>query len=333
MVARRTEPERRRDRRRRLAKGLLGGLAVGGAAVGIPALLNALVARRSRPLAAARWGRPSRYAWRAGDVAFQRLGTGAPVVLLHSFGPGASGEEWREIAEALAADHEVFVPDLLGWGRSDKPRRTYDGELYLRLVTDFLNDVVERPATLIASGLPAGYALLTAVDHPQAVERLALVTPLGLDLASEEPDLTDALAQRMLRLPILGTTALNVYTSRAAITRWLRQEVFAAPERADAGLIDALHRAARQPGARYALTAWMCGYLNVDVEPALARSRQRLWLGWGREAVTPQVETADRWLRHRPDAELEVFDACGSLPHLEAPRRVIASLTRFLAAG
>ncbi|MGH9380728.1 MAG: alpha/beta fold hydrolase [Thermoanaerobaculia bacterium] len=330
MVARRTEPERRRDRRRRLVKGLLGGLAVGGAAVGIPALINALVARRSKPLAPARWGRGYHYAWRGGDVAFQRLGAGPAAVLLHSFGPGASGEEWREVAETLAADHEIFVPDLLGWGRSDKPRRTYDGELYLRLLVDFLVDVVARPATLVAAGLPAGYAMLTAVDHPEIVDALALLTPLGLDLASEEPDLMDALAQRALRLPILGTTALNAYTSRAALTRWLRNEVFAAPERADAALVDMLHRAAHQPGGRYALTAWLCGYLNVDVEPALTRSRQRLWLGWGRAAVTPAVESADRWLRHRPDAELEVFEACGSLPHLEAPRRVAASLARFL---
>ena len=95
-------------------------------------------------------------------------------------------------------------------------------------------------------------------------------------------------------------------------------------------MVDTYHRAARQPGARYALTAWLCGFLNVDIEPALARLRQPLWLGWGRQAVTPAVAAADLWQRHRPDAELEIFEACGALPHLEAPRQVAMRLQAFL---
>lgn len=328
MAAPKNEEQRKRDRRRRLWQGLL----LGGAAVSVPALVNALVARRAKPLSPARWGRGHRYAAPQGDLAFQAIGRGEPIMLVHSFGPGAGAEEWRGVAEDLGRDYEVYALDLLGWGHSDKPRRTYDGEVYIRQLIDFLQDVVRRPAVVAAAGLPAAYAVLAANDHPELIRALALVCPLGLEARAEEPDLRDALLHRTLRLPILGTSMLNLLTSRAALSRYFRQEAFAAPERADAALIDHYYRAAHQPGANYALTAYLCGFLNVNVDLALNRLKQPTWLGWGRHAVEPPVETADLWLREKSDAELEIFEACGALPHLEAPSHVATSLRDFIGA-
>ena len=106
MAAQTSQQEQKRRRRRRLLKGLL----LGGAAVGIPALANAVIARRIRRLPAARWGTAHRYAWRYGEIRFQKLGEGDPILLLHSFGPGHSGEEWRDAAQFLAERHAVFDP-------------------------------------------------------------------------------------------------------------------------------------------------------------------------------------------------------------------------------
>lgn len=326
MAVPKDEDQRKRDRRRRLLQGLL----LGGAAVGVPALVNTLVARRAQPLPPARWGRGHRYAAADGDLTFQKLGEGGPILLVHSFGPGASAEEWRGVAEDLSANHKIFAPDLLGWGHSDKPRRTYDGELYFRQIVDFLQDVVREPAVVVAAGLPAAYAVLAANDHPEWIRALALISPLGLDASADEPDLRDAFLHQTLRLPILGTSMLNLYTSKTSLSRYLRQEVFAAPERADAALVDHYYRASHQPGANYALTAYLCGFLNVSVDTALNRLKQPLWLGWGRQSVVPPVENADLWLRHHSDAELEVFEECGALPHLERPGHVSAQLSNFI---
>ena len=84
---------------------------------------------------------------------FQCFGLGAPIVLLHSFGPGHDSEEWRPASELLARSFRVYAPDLLGWGRSDKPAITYDGELYIQLLVDFLGSVVSERCVLVAAGL------------------------------------------------------------------------------------------------------------------------------------------------------------------------------------
>lgn len=323
----RSSDEKQKERRR---KKLLQGLLIGGAAVGIPALLNAVVARRRQRLGVPAWGRTRRYAWRLGEVSYQLLGEGEPVVLLHSFGPGHDSEEWRAVAEIVAQRHRVYALDLLGWGLSDRPQITYDGELYIELVRDFLTDVVDERATLVTAGLTSAYAVQIAADHPQRVAALALVTPAGIELFGEEPDLKDALVYGLLRLPIVGTSALNIYTSRASIQHHLKREIYAAPERVDASLVEHHHASSHQAGSHSALAAYLCGYLNHSVREVLPRLKVPLWIAWGDRATAPPIESADHWIRNVPEAELEVFNDTGNLPHAERAARFSQRLERFL---
>ncbi|HNZ96340.1 MAG TPA: hypothetical protein PKM64_03995, partial [Thermoanaerobaculia bacterium] len=96
MARARTEEERRRKRLR-----WARGLALAGTVVGVPLLLNTLVARSARRLPASRWGRPESLDTPLGALAYRRLGDGSPVVLVHAFGPGYDGGQWRAVAEAL----------------------------------------------------------------------------------------------------------------------------------------------------------------------------------------------------------------------------------------
>jgi pimeloyl-ACP methyl ester carboxylesterase len=327
MAAYSQHEEQRQRRRRRLAKALLWGAA----AVGIPALANALIARRNRRLDGPAWGRCHRYAWKFGEISFQQLGEGSPVLLVHSLGPGHDSDEWRVAGEILARKFRVFAMDLLGWGRSDKPKIHYDGEIYIQQIGDFLDDVVRERSALVAAGLPAAYAAQVAVDQPDLVSSLALVTPSGIESDGDEPDVRDALFNRLLRLPILGTSALNLYTSRSAISRHLRRETFAAPDHVDAWRIEHHYQSSHQPGVHPPLAAYLSGYLNLRMEESLPRLDAPTWLAWGRQATLSPVETADLWLRRIKRAELEVFENCGNLPHAESATRFTKKLEVFLS--
>lgn len=325
MAAWTTEEEQRRKRRKRI----LSGLLIGGAAVGVPALLNAFVSRRARKVEPESWGRRHRYAWDLGDVLFQRLGQGEPLVLLHSFGPGHDSFEWREAAEILSRDFQVFAPDLPGWGRSDRPSIDYDAELYIDFLIDFANDVVRRRAVWLASGLTAAYVVQLAVDRPELVRALGLVCPLGIETAAEEPDLKDAVIHRLLRLPIFGTSALNVFSSRRGLEHHLKHEIFADDRFATPERVDHHWRGAHESGSRGALAAYLSGYLNHPVAGALDRVHAPLLLLWGAAAVQPALEAADLWLHAVPDAELEVVADAGTQPHAERPERFAELVSRF----
>jgi pimeloyl-ACP methyl ester carboxylesterase len=157
---------------------LVRGLALAGAALAVPAVAHALIQRRLRAPEAPGWGRTHRYSGPHGPVVFQELGAGPPVVLLHAFGPGFDGCQWRAAAEALAPRFRVLAPDLPGWGRSaplePRPRA------YLACLADFLAGVVWGRAALVAAGHAAPYAVHLAEERSALVRGLALVAPLGL---------------------------------------------------------------------------------------------------------------------------------------------------------
>ena len=65
-----------RDQKKRRRSKLWKGLLVGGAAIGIPAIANALISKRTRALGLPSWGRHQRYAWKYGEISFQTIGKG-----------------------------------------------------------------------------------------------------------------------------------------------------------------------------------------------------------------------------------------------------------------
>lgn len=354
MAAQTSEQRRRGQLRKRLFRGLL----IGGAAVGLPAVANTLIRRRVGRVPAPRWGRSHRYSCRRGRMFFQRLGAGPPVVLVHSLGVGHSGEEWQEVAERLASDHQVFVPDLPGWGRSPIPRGEVSPEFYVEVLRDFLRDVVREPAVLIGVGSSAAYAAEVAARAAQETAReggeagengeeagggrvraLGLVAPLGLEAHSRGTDLQDRLLHWLLQLPVLGTAALHFVTRRPQLVRSLRNEVYSAPERVDAALLERHYRASHHEGAHTSLGAYLAGKLHHDVEVVLPVLDLPIWLAWGRKSVHPPVEDADLWLLrlgsaipgHLPGAELEVFEESRGLPHAEQPAAFARALRAFLA--
>jgi pimeloyl-ACP methyl ester carboxylesterase len=302
-----------------------------GVAVGVPVAAGALLRRRAEPPSAPRWGRAHRYAGRSGpEVVFQQLGSGPPVLLLHSFGPGYDANQWRAAAEVLAERHRVYVPDLPGWGRTPAPRGGQRPELHIDIVADFLAGVVQEKAVVVAAGLAASYAVQIAVEHPDRVSALGLVSPLGLGDDDPAQSVAESFVGRLLSVPLLSASILDVLTGRAAVEHHLRKEVYAAPERVDAALIEHHYRASHTPGARAALAAYLRGDLWLDVSEELSQLEVPVWLAWGRQSKTPPVATADLWLQHLPEASLDVFEGAGALPHAETSALFCRGLERFL---
>jgi len=335
----------RQDRRRHLPgwPRWLGGLLLGGAAVGLSAAAHAWIVRQARPPRAPSWGRAHRFAGRQGEICFQQLGADSdgtePLLLLHSFGPGHDSAEWRAAAEILAGRRSVYVPDLPGWARSAPPR-FYRPGAYVSALEDFLSGVVREPAVIVAAGLPGAYALEVAAARPHLVRALALIAPQGLvsgvDASAGGPLRSwrrggAGLLRRLTAVPLVGVTALDLLTSYPALAGHLRREVYAAPERVDAGLVEHHYRASHLREARRALTAYLAGSLR-PATASLPVPDQPVWIAWGRKAVHPPVANADLWLRRLPQAEIEVFERCGSLPHAEAPAAFCQALERFLAS-
>src|SRR6266480_343861 len=112
------------------------------------------------------------------EVGFLRAGDGPLIVLVH--GITSSSEIWLGVIRRLADRYTVVAPDLLGHGRSAKPRGDYSLGAYASSVRDLLVALGHRRATVVGHSLGGGIAMQFSYEYPPFAERLVLVSSGGI---------------------------------------------------------------------------------------------------------------------------------------------------------
>ena len=121
------------------------------------------------------------------SLAYDRHGAGAPVVLLHGW-PGDRAD-WREVVARLGDEADVVVPDLRGFGESDKhdrdPAQAYGAAPQARSVLGLLDELGLGPAAtpperVVVAGYDVGsrVAQQMARTAPDRVRALVISPPL-----------------------------------------------------------------------------------------------------------------------------------------------------------
>ncbi len=111
-------------------------------------------------------------------VGFQAAGDGPLLILVH--GITSTAEAWRDVMPSLAERYTVVAPDLLGHGRSAKPRGDYSLGAYAAGVRDLLAVLGFERGTVVGHSLGGGIAMQFAYLFPEYVERMALISSGGL---------------------------------------------------------------------------------------------------------------------------------------------------------
>ncbi|TWP47991.1 alpha/beta fold hydrolase [Lentzea tibetensis] len=125
------------------------------------------------------WNLPEEFVTPDGVVRWARLGAGRPVVLLH--GTPFSSFVWRAVAEELAGDHQVFVWDMLGYGRSEmRPGQDVSLRAQGRIFTDLLAEWGLRRPHVVAHDFGGAVALRAHLLHGAEYAALALFDPVAL---------------------------------------------------------------------------------------------------------------------------------------------------------
>ena len=99
------------------------------------------------------------------------------VILIH--GLGGSIESWTNNIEELAKSLRVITVDLPGFGLSDKPKMSYSIKFYRDFVVRFLQLLQLDQVSMVGSSLGGHIAAEVAIDHPDLVRRLVLISPPG----------------------------------------------------------------------------------------------------------------------------------------------------------
>jgi len=117
-------------------------------------------------------------------VHYHDVGDGPAVLFLHGSGPGASG--WSNFAETAevwaAAGHRCVMPDLPGYGLSDKPADVaYSFDFLAAAVTELLDHLGLPEVVLVGNSMGGALAIKLTLEQPNRVQRLVLMAPGGLE--------------------------------------------------------------------------------------------------------------------------------------------------------
>ena len=110
--------------------------------------------------------------------AFRIAGSGPALLLIHGIGDNSMA--WEPVHSRLARRFTVIAPDLLGHGKSDKPRADYSVAAYANGMRDLLSVLNIDHVTVVGHSLGGGVAMQFAYQFPQMVERLILVGAGGV---------------------------------------------------------------------------------------------------------------------------------------------------------
>lgn len=263
--------------------------------------------------------------------AYRMAGSGPALLLLH--GIGDSSESWVPALTALARDHTVIAPDLLGHGGSDKPRADYAVAAYANGMRDLLDILGVERATVVGHSLGGGVAAQMSYQYPERCERLVLVasggagrdvTPLLRLAAAPLAEVFLAPMHWSITRPLVGA-ALGVLGALGNDLARDREHV----NRLLGGLPDGDAQVAFTRTLR-SVVDWRGQVVTMLDRCYLAEAVPTL-LVWGdRDGVIP-VAHAHRAHEAMPSSRLEVFPGAGHFPHHADPDRFVSLLTEFIA--
>lgn len=125
------------------------------------------------------------------SLVYERAGSGPPVVLLHGW-PGMR-TDYRALVPLVSGETEVVVPDLRGFGDSDKhavePGTGYSAAAQARSVVGLIEELALAPVVLAGYDIGSRIAQAVARAAPERVAALVLAPPLpGAGDRVLEPD-------------------------------------------------------------------------------------------------------------------------------------------------
>jgi len=254
-----------------------------------------------------------------------RAPSGRPLIALHA--SGASGRQWRPLADALGGAHRVIAPDLHGHGHGPA-LPSAPGSIVLADASRVASMVqsVAGGVHLVGHSYGAAVALRVARDHPGAVRSLALVEPVAFRVLFDVYGRARPAAEVHETANAVRTLVDAGQAERAAqrfIAYW-------GGERAWRALDDDARAttAARMPAiasqfdglARHVPTLAECKRLSMPVL-LIAGSRTR----------APALRIVELLAGAMLDARVHRLPGGDHVEALESPARIVSRIAEFLA--
>ncbi|HZW19321.1 alpha/beta fold hydrolase [Luteimonas lutimaris] len=248
----------------------------------------------------------------------------APVlVLLHGY--TGSKENWYPVARRLRGRRRLLIPDLPGWGESQRSGVAGHGfAAQAARVAAFIRATCDGPVTVLGHSMGGGIAAVLAAREPALVERVGLFDAAGVRFADNQFGL-DVLA---------GKNPFGVH-DRASLAHYLgilfhdRRAVPAMPWPASAILV--AHRRRDAAFEQSVLDEIGRGPEQFLPGESATRIRQPVLLAWGAHDQVIDPSAMDLYADKMPQARKVLLDGSGHMTVMEQPGEVADAIDGLLA--
>ncbi|KAA2279825.1 MAG: alpha/beta fold hydrolase [Candidatus Nitrosocosmicus sp.] len=235
------------------------------------------------------------------------------IVLLH--GLGASAERWSELWP-LMKKYNVIIPDLIGFGYSEKPLVEYTVDFFIKSLEQFFEKLNIRNPIIVGSSFGGQLVIEYSLKHKDFFDRIILVSPAG---TLERP--TFVLSQYIFSG--LYPTVENV---ESAFKRMANNENY----KVDPYTVKDFINRMKLPNAKYALISTLLAMRrDQSLQKRLVEISIPALVIWGSDDTTIPVENIE-YFKQIPMVETLVMEGCGHTPYVEKPKEFFRIIEKFI---
>ncbi len=247
------------------------------------------------------------------------------LVMLHGY--TGSKENWYRVAALLRGRYRLVIPDLPGWGESQRVAAASHGYgTQAARVAAFIRAVSDTPVVLLGHSMGGGVAAVAAARYPQLITRVGLLDASGVRFADNAFGLAVLAGENPFG--VHDAESLQHYFDilfhdRAAVPPipWPASRIVIGQRRADAAfeqsVLDDIGRGAEQ---------FLPGEAAADIhQPAL--------LIWGAHDQVIDPSAMGLFAARMPQARQLRLDRSGHMTLMEQPEDVASAVDALIHEG
>lgn len=235
------------------------------------------------------------------------------LVLLH--GLGGSAERWMLVIPSLAKSYHVIVPDLIGYGKSDKPKVEYSMEFFTKFIFDLLDELKIKHCSMIGSSLGGQIVAECACTDNDFIKKIILVSPSG-SMKSSTPVL-DAYASAVLNP--------SFESVKSALSMMVGSDIKIPNE-----IIEDFISNMSQQDSKMSFKSTLTSIKNSSITEKLSRIRVPSLVIWGKNDKMIPVENASELEKTIRNCHVKIMEGCGHVPYEEKPEEFSKLVLDFL---
>jgi len=244
-------------------------------------------------------------------------GSGRPLLMLH--GAGGGGVLWAPVVDALGKQFRLIIPDVVGYGESDKPDGPYDRPFFAGWLRGFMDAMGLNGASLVGNSQGGAIALQFALDNPDRASHLVLVCSAGLH------------PLRSIAWPaMVDMIRTQLFISKKSMRRLVRHLVYDISRFPLDSAVQYLEAVAAAPGGKRAFSKGRGRAVRPFKGMELDRVRCPTLMLWGAEDRLIRPSAAAVSVPAIAGATVRLMTGAGHTPFIDRPGLFARQVAEFI---